>query len=632
MTENSGQSRRWLSVLPILSAIAYHGLALDRGLVASTVGVALAAIAVFQVSVSSSAGRWSIAAGVGLLVGLVMPVGNVAPSSPLSPAVLSVVSGMLISVAVLSVLVGRVTVGWISAWLLVAVSGHVEMRAVVAISLIAFIAASLVGAASLAGVFHAGRRCVLPLGLFVAMVTITTYAIASGAKQLDGVMLSTLEALFVTSPTTGTSGIGSEITLNARSSVKLSQQSVLDLSAMPGLLRTRVMDEFDGRQWTTSSELRSTSHAVTDIPVRTATRRQLEMIPLDDLHGLLPSPAGTREIQGARARFAGGWVLWGDPESAELTLVGDRMERLPAELEPGPRYLFVPEELRLKLTPLAEQLTSADLTTREQIEQLERFFQRNFEYSLETDLSGPEHPLVTMVQERRPAYCVYFASAMAAMLRCQGNPARIVSGYAPVELNRVTGRVTIRQRDAHAWVEAWIADEGRFVAFDPTPSGSREQVIGQAERAGWISDIWDALRSGVRRAWLLVRYDPAGSLMRFVKSPLSWLLLLALVFCVGRYRRDKQVSHVASFRIKSTDPVLRQIYDRYIRSLRSFGVEPHPWETDDELLIRLSLAMDAATVAIADEFLARYRQARFRGEPVDDQLMELAKLGISNKR
>ena len=65
--------------------------------------------------------------------------------------------------------------------------------------------------------------------------------------------------------------------------------------------------------------------------------------------------------------------------------------------------------------PLAEQLTRTAPTPREKTEQIERFFRNNFEYSLTTNLSGQEHPLVVLIKERRPAYCIYYASAMAVM-------------------------------------------------------------------------------------------------------------------------------------------------------------------------------------------------------------------------
>jgi transglutaminase-like putative cysteine protease len=46
-------------------------------------------------------------------------------------------------------------------------------------------------------------------------------------------------------------------------------------------------------------------------------------------------------------------------------------------------------------------------------------------------------------------------------------PARIVTGYQGGELNPLDGYWTVRQSDAHAWAEVWIAERG-WVRVDPT--------------------------------------------------------------------------------------------------------------------------------------------------------------------
>jgi hypothetical protein len=337
-------------------------------------------------------------------------------------------------------------------------------------------------------------------------------------------------------------------------------------------------------------------------------------------------------VRGAIPRVVGGWVLREEAKVAEITLIGDPQERLPREF-PEPEYLALPDDLRQNLAPVAERLTHQVPASRDKAEQIEGFFQNNFEYSLETNLSGEDHPLVNFIKERRPAYCVYFASAMAVLLRTQGIPARVVSGFAPLEINPLSKRVTIRQRDAHAWVEAWLEEEGRFVAFDPTPSGSRKRIVGHSGRQGVISAILGAAGSLVRRTWLALQRNPAGTLAGVLKSPISWMLLVGLLVLLLLRRRRKQSSASADTgRIEASDPLLRKIHGRYVHSLRLAGVAPDPWETEDELIARLSDTIDPALAAAATEFIARYRRARFRGETIDDQLLEMAKLGTPRRR
>jgi transglutaminase-like putative cysteine protease len=81
-------------------------------------------------------------------------------------------------------------------------------------------------------------------------------------------------------------------------------------------------------------------------------------------------------------------------------------------------------------------------------------------------------------------YCVYFATAMVAMLRTQGVPARFAVGYTPGELE--DERWVVRGYNSHAWVDVYFPGFG-WVPFDPTPSSPRQAAeqerLGQAREA-----------------------------------------------------------------------------------------------------------------------------------------------------
>lgn len=634
MNSVSLRTERLYAVLPMLASLVFHAIALDRWGLTLVLMLALAAIVFFNLSAfpSPSLRRWLVAGGAGFVAGLAFPVGEMLPSALLSPAMYSGLTGLLISVAMVGALAGHPFPAWIAAWLLVAVCGQVEMTSGLGISLGVFVCIAMLVTASRAGVFRTGVRAVLPLGLFVVMAAVATAGTAFALKQLDNVVVKTLDGLMSAEPALATTGIGREIAIRAQSRITLSQRPLLELSAETGLLRGRVLDHFDGATWSTSSSLRQTPLALSDVPVRSEAERRVDVTPLADLDRLLPSPAGTWSVAGATSLVEGGWVLRGEVEAAELTLIGDADERLPQEVA-GTEYLSVPEDLRAALAPFAEQLIHGAPTNRDQAQRVAEFFQNNFEYSLETNLAGPDPPLVTLIKERRPAYCVYFASAMAVLLRTQGVPARLVSGYVPVEVNPLTGRATIRQRDAHAWVEVWLPDEERFVAFDPTPGSSRENAIGYTGRPGIISALWGAIRSIARRTWSALRRDPVGWLASTIRSPILWLSLAGIVLLFFLRRRIRRTaSGVHQSELESSDPFLRQAYRRYTTALQRAGIAPDAWETDDEIIARLSDTTSPAAAAGAAEFMARYRRARFCGEAVDQQLLELADLGLTSQR
>ena len=67
----------------------------------------------------------------------------------------------------------------------------------------------------------------------------------------------------------------------------------------------------------------------------------------------------------------------------------------------------------------------------------------------------------------RRGFCEQIASALAVMLRTQGVPARLATGYLPGERDRLSGVWKVRASDAHAWVEVWFPESG-WQAFDPT--------------------------------------------------------------------------------------------------------------------------------------------------------------------
>jgi hypothetical protein len=60
-------------------------------------------------------------------------------------------------------------------------------------------------------------------------------------------------------------------------------------------------------------------------------------------------------------------------------------------------------------------------------------------------------------------------------MRAAGVPARVVTGYQGGEVNPVDGFLTVRQSDAHAWAEVWLAGRG-WLRVDPTAAVAPERV------------------------------------------------------------------------------------------------------------------------------------------------------------
>lgn len=120
-------------------------------------------------------------------------------------------------------------------------------------------------------------------------------------------------------------------------------------------------------------------------------------------------------------------------------------------------------------------------------------------YSYTQDFVGrtADQPLEDFLFRYRSGHCEYFASAMVLMLRAEGIPARLVTGFLGGEYNPFEGYTIVRDSNAHAWVEAYIPEEGGWQIFDPTPPAGRPVEIEEG--------VW----SLARQAWdfLVFRWD-----------------------------------------------------------------------------------------------------------------------------
>lgn len=159
-----------------------------------------------------------------------------------------------------------------------------------------------------------------------------------------------------------------------------------------------------------------------------------------------------------------------------------RMTELRADSQPYSlsfyRYLQLPEDLDPRFKPLAMSIIlQYNASNRyDTAKAIEAHLQRNFGYSLEMKASGAD-PLADFLFNVKSGHCEYFSTAMAVLLRTHGIAARVVNGFLPGEYNEASGAYTVRQSDAHSWVEVYFPETGSWVTFDPTPSAGRVEPV-----------------------------------------------------------------------------------------------------------------------------------------------------------
>jgi len=100
---------------------------------------------------------------------------------------------------------------------------------------------------------------------------------------------------------------------------------------------------------------------------------------------------------------------------------------------------------------------------------IEQFLKQTYRYSLDAETAIQKSPIEEFLFIRKTGYCEHYASAMVVLLRTLGIPARLATGFLAGEWNDFGHYYTVRQRDAHAWVEVYFPLSG-WITFDPTPS------------------------------------------------------------------------------------------------------------------------------------------------------------------
>lgn len=132
------------------------------------------------------------------------------------------------------------------------------------------------------------------------------------------------------------------------------------------------------------------------------------------------------------------------------------------------RYLQLPRSLPRRVVETARTAAGTAPSAYDRAAAIEAYLRENFTYSTHVATPPPEADWVDFfLFDSRQGYCDYFATAMAVMLRSQGIPARVASGFAPGEFDASTGISLVRENHAHTWVEVYFPRYG-WITFEPS--------------------------------------------------------------------------------------------------------------------------------------------------------------------
>jgi transglutaminase-like putative cysteine protease len=169
-------------------------------------------------------------------------------------------------------------------------------------------------------------------------------------------------------------------------------------------------------------------------------------------------------------------------------------------------YLQIPDTITPETIQLAEEITAVYNNPFDKSIAVRDYLRQNISYNDQIAATPadvePIHYTLFVSQE---GYCNYYASAMAMMLRSQGIPARIASGYAQGEFNEDNLFYRVRASNAHTWVEVYFPDYG-WIQFEPTasiPTVDRPESFDDAAGGGDAFSAFNATQNLLEREALL---------------------------------------------------------------------------------------------------------------------------------
>ncbi|HTN33633.1 MAG TPA: DUF3488 and transglutaminase-like domain-containing protein [Marinobacter sp.] len=161
------------------------------------------------------------------------------------------------------------------------------------------------------------------------------------------------------------------------------------------------------------------------------------------------------------------------------------------------KYLQLPATGNPRTREFAQELGSS-LSDAEVVRALlSRFRNQAYFYTLRPPRM-PDNGIDALLFDVKRGFCAHYAGATTFALRAAGIPARIVVGYQGGESGAGGDYLIVRQYDAHAWVEVWLAGQG-WVRVDPTAaiaperieSGLRDAV---ADEGSFLENDWASLQ------------------------------------------------------------------------------------------------------------------------------------------
>lgn len=418
--------------------------------------------------------------------------------------------------------------------------------------------------------------CILMIPVFAVAATRFYYKNESFMRTVEYYLLRVGMKRYM--PQQGTRFLSPEVDLNATRSPELSKDPNMVLfrakaDATPGYLRGGVYTLYENGRWTAptaSPEQLAVTRRTTILSYSTFNVREgiefktpskIELY-FDHLRtgGVIPAPGNTFRLEAVadsgeltpsgiftlkQWRLDGGCTLYVPSIAPDSVWQNPKPD--------NPDLLAVPKAIRNSLAahvpPGVKNPNNSDLA---KTLALRLFFHQNFTYSLADANRNPDgDPIVYFLSQTRKGHCELFAASAVLLLRTQGIPARYVTGFICGEKSPIADYYIVRASHAHAWCEAYLRDEKRWVLVEatpdnglsgmPTPKDSSARAVYDLMKQLFQQAFADVRRGHFANAVMTLLMGLFGFLWSMVKTVpggiASFLLVAAAVFF---YYRKKQ--------------------------------------------------------------------------------------------
>lgn len=303
-------------------------------------------------------------------------------------------------------------------------------------------------------------------------------------------------------------------------------------------------------------------------------------------------------------------------------------------------YLQLPSSVPERVKALAKDITKNASNPYDKAKALEAYLQYNYKYTSQPTDKGNGDFVDRFLFETKEGYCDYFSTSMAVLSRSIGLPARWVKGYregmseydAILEDDFLTqdakpesgeGLYTVRNADAHSWVEIYFNDWG-WIPFEATAGFTAPRVVPSEIDPGLIAptDPADSAEAAAaagdsRSAWSV-------RLLTIVVIASGAALLLAWAV----WYAWKRGARLPDWLLPGRKPVNRNEqlvveYNRLMKKSKRKGFSVYEHETARETITRWT-KRDFLLADDLQQLLRLFEKAKYSPVPVSAEEFGLA--------